>query len=402
MAALTRSVRGIGAVLSMALVVAALGIGCAGASAAWTVPTLTLPPHTAESTLNSVSCTGEICWAVGDYRNTSGVLAPLAYQPFSNMYALPPSPGNSPELNSISCTSSTFCMAVGRFKNSSGNFEVFGEKFNGVSWELQTLPTPAGNFSSELGTVSCSSSNECVAVGDYHKLPPGIQYLGERWTSAGGGTWTAEEPTQPSGLGYQFLSALSCPATGECVGIGDYRVSPWGTANEKVETETYSSSRPSPTWRYKGYSTAGIPFGPTTGSLSTMAGDWCISTTECISVGFYTNTSSKFEMLVYKGISGTADWVRQTALPAVPEESDLHGIYCPSAVSSCYAVGRQTPTAGGVGKPLALQSSGGVWTQIALPTVPEGILDSVSCIAEALWCVTVGQSGTSALVERNP
>src|SRR5882757_6506516 len=130
--------------IALGMVLAAFGFGCASASAAWTVRTTTLPTGTSESRLYSVSCTiQKSCWAVGEYRNSSGVLEPLAYQTVSNTYGLPPTPGKNPQLFDVSCpqeSPSDFCMAVGRFTNTGGSLRGFAEKYTtATGWQLQTL-----------------------------------------------------------------------------------------------------------------------------------------------------------------------------------------------------------------------------------------------------------------------
>ncbi len=370
----------------VALVMGAFAISSATASAAWSVSTLSLPPSTTESALNSVDCTGEVCWAVGDY-STGGSFKPLAYQPLSNTYATPPSPGNSAELTDISCASNNFCMAVGRFVNGTGNNEAFAEKWTATTgWTLQTMTFPSGNFSSELGSVSCFSSSECMAVGDYHKPSPGIQYLAEHWTSGGG--WVAETPAEATGIGYQALTAISCPAASKCVAVGSYRRSPWGVGDQRMETDTYNS----------GWSVPNVNFWPGSGSLPYIGDDSCFSLTNCMGVGFYTTSSSKPGLLAYEKVVGSPDWT-PASLFAI-SESDLHGVYCPTATTSCYVVGREIVS--GVSKPLALHLAGGTWSVLTLPTITEGSFGRVACIGEGVWCVAVGRTGTKALVETGP
>lgn len=380
-----------------------LALGCGSASAAWTIRSTTVPTGTTESRLFGVSCTSEsACWAVGEYRN-SGVVAPLAEEPISGTYGLPPTPGSAPVLWDVSCplsSSHDFCMAVGKFTNGSGALQAFAEKYTTLGgWQLQTLTFPAGSTASQLGSVSCATETECVAVGDYHNAK-GEHYLAERWTSGGG--WVAETPAESAGAGFPALTAISCPVTGECVAVGAYRVSPYNPANQTMETELFSSS-PSPQWSYQG-GTIAEPFGPSPGTVPFIATDSCTAMTECIGVGYYTNSSSAQEMMAWKkNAASSGGWERQTT--TLSGETELHGVSC-ARVTDCIAVGKRKVF--GVTTALAEELSGTTWSQITLPVVSgssESVLNRDSCISKASFCFAVGYavvSGvTSLLVERN-
>jgi hypothetical protein len=387
------------------LVVALFGVGCASASAAWTIRGVTLPAGTTESRLEGVSCVSEkSCWAVGNYRS-SGTLKPLAYEPVGGTYALPPAPaGTEPYLEDVSCPQSAtnhLCMASGRFV-SGGNYWAFAEKYTSTTgWELQTLTFPPFTTSSELGPISCPSENECVATGGYHNST-GLHFFAERWTSAFGGTWTPETPTEPFGIGYGYVSAISCPTVGECNAVAAYRLPPsYRLVDQRMENEKFSSS-PSPTWTPQG--TYFAPAG-TGNSEPYITSDSCVSMTECIGVGFYTNSSGERRMQSWKKIVSGPGWEEQL-LPTLAGESELHGVSCATITAYCVAVGRQAAFGGG--KAIAFEPSGTTWTQITLPAVTgstDSLLNRDSCILKAGFCYAVGYAVvggvTSALVERN-
>jgi hypothetical protein len=44
----------------------------------------------------------------------------------------------------VSCTSSTACIAVGYYKNSSEVVVPLAERWNGTEWKVQSTPNPAG------------------------------------------------------------------------------------------------------------------------------------------------------------------------------------------------------------------------------------------------------------------
>src|SRR5437764_13184423 len=61
------------------------------------------------------------------------------------------------ELEGVSCTSPSDCIAVGN--STSG---AFSERWDGTSWSLQSIPNPPG---ASLAGVSCTSPTACTAGG---------------------------------------------------------------------------------------------------------------------------------------------------------------------------------------------------------------------------------------------
>ena len=78
-------------------------------------------------------------------------------------------------LSSISCTSPTSCIAVGNFGgvSSTGGFANFGtlaDQWNGSTWSILNTPDVSmqgfnEGYSSSFDSISCPSSSSCVAVG---------------------------------------------------------------------------------------------------------------------------------------------------------------------------------------------------------------------------------------------
>jgi hypothetical protein len=403
-----RASRGISGTLLVGLVVAALGFGCASASAAWTILSTSVPAGTSESRLFGVSCWASVpCWAVGEYRNSSGVVEPFAWNPSTAIYELPPTPGTNPQLLDVSCPLAALnemCMAVGRYTTSGGTPQAFAEKWTPSGhWVLQTLPFPAGNTASELGSISCALETECMATGDYHNAT-GIHYFAEHWT---GGAWTAEAPAEAPGIGYQALTGISCPLSGggKCISVGEYRVSPYALSSQRMETEIYS-----PGWTYQGGpSGPGAPFfAPGSGTVPVLATVSCSSFTLCVGVGYYTTSSGTLERMIWNKKSATPGWAEQSQF-ALAGETRLTGVSCRSS-TSCVAVG-QHKTAAGVASAFAEELSTGTWSQITLPTGSGAIetnLNRDSCVTASgvNFCLAVGSSTssggvTSLLVERN-
>ncbi len=145
--------------------------------------------------LESVSCTAvKDCVAVGVAGTTSPAisLAPLAERWTGGTWAVlspaNPAPGDITELNSVSCTSATNCVAVGDYMDPADTSDTtLAEQWNGTSWTVLTTPSPVA-FSA-LVSVSCPSATHCVAVGVSSPTATGaLSPLTEVWD---GTTWTA-------------------------------------------------------------------------------------------------------------------------------------------------------------------------------------------------------------------
>ena len=103
-----------------------------------------------------------------------------------------PGPGSlrrSVELNSVSCISATNCMAVGDDENAAGTADVtLAAQWNGTTWTSVATPSPA-TFSA-LFSVSCTSATFCSAVGASSPTATGVvSPVAETWN---GSTWSLQ------------------------------------------------------------------------------------------------------------------------------------------------------------------------------------------------------------------
>lgn len=115
----------------------------------------------------------------------------------------------------ISCTAANFCEAVGYFGS-----DAAAQSWNGSTWTAQTFPSPP---ESTLFGVSCVSATSCVAVG--YTVTSTVDYtLADQWN---GSTWTAMSTPNPSGAEAALFQGVSCPSTTDCTAAGDwYATSP--------------------------------------------------------------------------------------------------------------------------------------------------------------------------------
>jgi hypothetical protein len=123
-------------------------------------------------------------------------------------------------LRSVSCVSSTFCAAAGYGYNSSSVISSVVSVYDGQSWSSTALdPDPSGN-GEMLTSISCASSTWCVAVdhssdAQYTPHPLAVSYDGQSWTKVDLSSLTASA----SGA----LQSVSCPTSTSCSAFGSYK-----------------------------------------------------------------------------------------------------------------------------------------------------------------------------------
>jgi hypothetical protein len=62
-------------------------------------------------------------------------------------------------------------MAVGYYANASrSSRDGLAEHWNGTSWTVQSMPTPAGSNIYEIAGVSCPTTHMCMAVGTHERV----------------------------------------------------------------------------------------------------------------------------------------------------------------------------------------------------------------------------------------
>jgi hypothetical protein len=186
-------------------------------------------PTIANGELDGVSCASAVdCTAVGTRATTNGDTAPLLEVWNGTSWSVHPTqtpPGAfQSDLQSVSCTSASFCDAVGYYDVNAGNPLPWAERWNGISWTLQPVPTPAGTVISELPGTSCVATLTgpgCTAVGYYFTgctaiTPCALHTLVERRT--GGGGWKIQSaPDTPA----VYLFGVSCASASSCQAVGE-------------------------------------------------------------------------------------------------------------------------------------------------------------------------------------
>ncbi len=184
---------------------------------AWDGTTWTLQSAPAPSdlpSLSGVSCTSPTaCTAVGS--NGPGVTLAERWDGTSWTIQSTPSPPSS-HLAGVSCTSATACTAVGS-STTSGTSEPLVEAWDGTSWTIQTTPpVPHAAGGAKLASVSCISATTCQAVGQRTVANGSTHTLAEAWD---GTSWTIQT-TPPSPGKLATLNGVSCTSANQCTAVG--------------------------------------------------------------------------------------------------------------------------------------------------------------------------------------
>jgi hypothetical protein len=185
----------------------------------------------------SVSCAStSFCVAVTDYTSSAGYTQNLVLTYNGSEWSqnssasLSTSATQNNQLDGVSCTSPSFCAAVGYYMNPAGYDQNLALVYNGSTWSLNSsasLSVSAGS-SDQLYNISCASENLCVAAGNYIDAPGDIKYvLGgakEGFVVTWNGTsWSVDNspsltPRVPGSV-YRF-NGISCVSTGFCALAG--------------------------------------------------------------------------------------------------------------------------------------------------------------------------------------
>jgi|SRR5579875_158057 len=304
-------------------------------SSTWTVHN---PPHISGAlstafgpigngeTVSCVSTPKAMCMAIGSFSNASGqsnYAAMWSWPGWRTVNPPNPSPTRSSGLDAVRCVSSSYCVTIGHWVNSStGKEELEGAVWNGTSWSAKPMPpAPSGNTGVRLWGLSCRSTTWCLAVGDYNTgSGPNLKQLtlSEVWN---GKTWTMHLGANPAGQNSNALLGVSCTSTTSCVAVGN-------SLTPKLTLLSLSE-----TWNGKTWTVRATPGGKQSigGTLFDVS---CQSATFCLSVGTLAATwnGTKWTSVPFPTPSGA-------------QVTNAVSLACLSATSCTSAGGYSTKTA---------------------------------------------------------
>ena len=399
---------------------------------AWAI-VATPNPGPGYNSLAGVSCSAAAaCAAVGAYHDTAGTHLPLAQAWNGTAWTVQtlPSPvgAATSTLAGVSCGAPQACTAVGFFDNSPSSSRTLAEAWNGTSWAIQPTPDAAGFLHSTLASVSCTSASACLAVGrSYTHLFAGGVTLAE---SRSGSTWKiVPGATLPGTNG--ALSGVSCTSPTACMAVGDYtdtagsglplaeswNGTAWAVLPVPVPARGYdgvlegvSCTSPSACTAVGSYTSSGSLVGlaerwdgtawtvqATPAGDDVLHGVSCSTATTCTAVGYSLSYPQGLSTLAEGWQHGT--WsVQQTPFLPGPFFHSLNGVSC-RAAGVCAAVGNYS-TGLGVSVTLAEAWNGSTWTVQTTPPPSSGTdsaLASVSATPGAGFTAVGGHLGSAGV-----
>lgn len=244
----------------------------------WTPAELPLPPPDPDSkTVGvsgylSISCaTSSRCVAASGYTEyftgigeywSRGMLLSWSGKSWTATQARVPAGGEAGSATfpytATACSSSS-CLVIGQYDDTSGSTQGFLATWSGHSWVTAKVPAPAGTLSVTPISAACPAASRCVAAGIYidsADRPRGLAVAGARtaWklartvpgdlfsvacpslnscTISGSGNLLSESGTRwtdtvPAGLaGGALLAAVSCPSAASCAVAGQSPSDSW-------------------------------------------------------------------------------------------------------------------------------------------------------------------------------
>jgi hypothetical protein len=328
--------------------------------------------------LASVSCVSpSFCVAAGDYLDAAGVHQTLVEAWNGTGWSIVPSPNQGTSdnyLNSVACTSTTNCTAVGEsYADGTSPGQTLVLSWDGTAWS--PVPSPnQGTFGSFLYSVACNSKSDCTTAGAYQTSSGSFQTLIETWDGA---TWSIVASASPPS--YDNLWSVACPVTGSCVVVGGY--SPPAAPNALTLIET------GPPWNV-----VASP-NPGTGSNDLVPVS-CAATASCTAVGNYQPMTLSGDQTLIEAWNGSSWSVVSSPNPTTV--SDLRGVSCPST-NSCTAAGYSLD-ASSTEHTLVEVWDGSTWS--IRPSPDPGLaarLESVAC-PTSTWCMAVGRYASSTIL----
>ncbi len=287
----------------------------------------------------------------------------------------------SSALYAIDCLGQRFCAAVGTGPDTVGSAAPQTGEWNGRSWTFQASPQ-VGLSANVLSGTSCASAVTCMSVGTTG--PSAELSDDDNWIYIGavggpdGGTDTDNA-----------LTSVSCPAPDDCLAVGSFHDATTGESQTLTDSWTGSDIFDN---------VASPDEGASASESNVLAGVSCVSTTDCIAVGYYElpRETQTFAQTLVEQWNGTS-WAIVPS-PDLPDtDNGLYAVDCISA-SDCVAVGSYGVTS----QPLVEQWNGSTWTITTSQTVGAGDaseLTGVTC-PSATHCVAVGDYYDSAGVDQ--
>jgi hypothetical protein len=321
----------------------------------------------------------------------------------SSTVPMPPdADANNKDLTGISCSSTTQCAAVGNYFSLDLSATAPAVlNLSGTTWAAHRAPTPDPLVPDEsnqvaLAGVSCPAADRCFAAGNQNTVSQEGILLG--WD---GSSWSAEYAPVPAdaqpGDPQAFLHNVSCATSSWCVAVGQY-ADDSGNMRGLLDT-----------WNGQAWTASAAPAPPGVtylgGVVAVLNAVSCASPGACVAGGLIQDQLGRYQPYVVRLSAGTWDPV-QVSLPADASQGPgpyplaiIYGVSCAMRVQ-CVAVGIYYDSSGNQ-QGLLLIRRGAGWQAIKAPVPADAAsnpflqLNAVSCPTPGV-CYVAGSYETPA------
>jgi hypothetical protein len=290
--------------------------------------------------------------------------------------------GTEAILNLVSCGAAGDCTAAGYFEGSDGKMHAFLVVEANGNWGTATAVDDSGLSTSQetlLTALSCPAAGDCTAVGDSENegthvfVPITMDDVGNSWgppQMVPGLTALSLSATGNAGL-----DSVSCAAPGDCTAGGLY-VSGSGTDQPFIASESGGSATSPGAWgdaqAVPGFSALS---GSTDGDATSVS---CADATDCAVVGLSGTSTSFGQVFTVDESGGTWGQAEKLSIPGttLPASYFVPHVSCsPSLAGNCAIVGISSPTGSTASEAefVATESTSGGWDAAkAVPAIPNG------------------------------
>lgn len=372
--------------LVLVAIVAVVALIAAGALAAVSTNSVTVPVPVTETTLGSLACpVPDRCVAVGSTGSRYTIRVPYSVRSADGTLAtgspVTPLQNGDSFLLSIACRSDTQCVAVGGqdvpapyFGAKSGGTRPLVETMDGDTWRLQRSAIPPGTTDAQLSGVDCAGST-CMAVGGFGNKSGNDRVMTQLWNSS---SWKLILPPRPRTMEDPNLSGVSCVSATSCTAVGQYTYElAFGSLVAPLILRWNGTE-----WRFQPSGRLGKAQDSMLNAID------CPSAQVCVTVGSQRMAGATYRSFAEVRRAGA--WrVAPTDDPTRTPDADLVAIDCPS-VTRCVAVGYSV--SGSSPEALVEWWNGSRWAIGSAPEVPDAsgsALSGVRCTSPDS-CIAVG------------
>lgn len=368
-----------------------------------------------ESAILGVSCGAPgNCWAIGYYVALPGVQGTFVVNEvngdWGSVLTMNVPGARYSTLSSLSCTSSTACVALGNANIDGTSHAYVAEEAGGI-WSIDAEPFLEGEegYGSFAGGVTCITPGNCLAYGSVYTAAFAADVVeptaGVVARESNFSWLSPQRPTGPlvSGLSYNFTGA-SCPAVNHCTLTGLVELP---TDDPQNYSHSFVISQAGSSWT--------APFELDNGSATSWYAPLigCPSVTQCVVIGTSYRHTPVLHPEVYAQFEQSGVWSSATE-PLLKVDhgtfSEAFTMSC-AAPSTCVSVDEYVPDSGlaslSVAQTVAAQSveevSGfGAQSSSLTRAMSASVMTMARAIAASPSTTTVDVAGYCAATERSP